>query len=155
GCQPYIGVYPGCDRPLARQLETAEHIHGSTGMDGAVLPEPNKRAEDVNGVDWLVDTLRQSAPRSVTLVVLGPETNIAQALRRAPEIRTAIREVVVMGGASQEEGGNVTSYAEFNIYVDPEAAAIVFGELPVTLVTLDVARRVVGTEARLERLRAN
>jgi len=155
GGRPYIGVYPGCDHPLTRHLETAEHIHGSTGMDGAVLPEPNKRAEEVNGVDWLVDTLRRSAPDSVTLVVLGPQTNIARALSRAPEIRAAIRDVIVMGGASQNEGGNVTSYAEFNIYVDPEAAAIVFGEVPVTLVTLDVARRVIGTEARLERLRAN
>jgi len=155
GSHPYIGVYPGCDRPLARHLETAEHIHGSTGMDGAVLPEPNKRTEEVNGVDWLIDTLRRSAPDSVTLVVLGPQTNIAQALTRAPEIRAAIRDVIIMGGASQEEGGNVTSYAEFNIYVDPEAAAIVLGEVPVTLVTLDVARRVIGTEARLERLRAN
>lgn len=155
GGRPYIGVYPGADRPLSRHLETAEHIHGSTGMDGAILPEPSKRAEEINGVDWLVDTLRQSAPQSVTLIVLGPQTNIAHALHRAPEIRTAIRDVVIMGGATEAEGGNVTPHAEFNIFVDPEAAAIVLGELPSTLVTLDVARRVTGTEERLARLRAN
>ncbi len=155
GGRPYIGVYPGAERPLSRALETAEHIHGSTGMDGAVLPEPEKRAEELYGVDWMVETLRQSAPRSVTLVVLGPETNIAHALNRAPEIREAIREVVIMGGATEAEGGNVTPYAEFNIFVDPEAAAVVFAALPTTLVTLDVARRVTGTEERLARLRAN
>lgn len=155
GGQPKIHVFAGADRPISRQLETAEHIHGTTGMDGVDLPEPSKQAERMNGIDWLVDTLRQAARESVTLVVLGPQTNIALALRRAPEIRAAIREVVVMGGATAISGGNVTPHAEFNIYVDPEAAHEVFTSLPVTLVTLDVARKVTGTEERLARLRAN
>ncbi|HEX9446991.1 MAG TPA: nucleoside hydrolase, partial [Dongiaceae bacterium] len=150
-----IPVYAGADRPLTRRLETAEHIHGTTGMDGANLPDPTKAAEIMRGVDWLIETLRAAPARSITLVILGPQTNIALALRRAPEIRAAIRDVVVMGGATENEGGNVTPHAEFNIYVDPEAAAEVFAALPVTLVTLDVARKVTGTEERLVRLRAN
>jgi purine nucleosidase len=155
GGQLEIPVYAGADRPLSRHLETAEHIHGTTGLDGADLPDPAKTAEPSHGIDWLISTLRAAAARSITLVVLGPQTNIALALRRAPDIRAAIRDVVVMGGATVEAGGNVTPHAEFNIYVDPEAAAEVFAALPVTLVTLDVARKVIGTEARLERLRAN
>ena len=154
GGHPEVPVYAGADRPLLRALETAEHIHGSTGMDGAVLPEPRKQAEATNGIDWLIATLRAAAPRSVTLVVLGPQTNIALALRQAPEIRAAIREVVVMGGATPVAGGNVTPHAEFNIYVDPEAASEVFAALPSTLVTLDVAHTVTGTAERLGRLRA-
>jgi purine nucleosidase len=155
GGQPQIPVHAGADRPLVRHLETAEHIHGSTGMDGTELPAPRKQAEAVHGVAWLIATLRAAAPRSITLIVLGPQTNIALALRQAPEIIAAIRDVVVMGGATVAEGGNVTPHAEFNIYVDPEAAAAVFAALPVTLVTLDVARKVIGTQARLDRLRAN
>lgn len=150
-----IPVYPGSDRPLVRQLETAEHIHGTTGMDGAELPEPQKRAEKISGVDWLINTLLQAEPRSITLVVLGPQTNIALALRHAPDIRRAIRDVIIMGGATQMAGGNVTPHAEFNIFVDPDAAAEVFAAVPVTLVSLDVARKVIGSEERLTRLRAN
>ncbi|MFC5415063.1 nucleoside hydrolase [Dongia soli] len=151
-----IKVYPGADRPLKREAATAEHVHGMTGMDGAVLPEPKKRAETQHGIDWLVATLLAAEPKSITLIVLGPQTNIALALRRAPRIREALREVVIMGGASEQEGGNITPYAEFNIYVDPEAAAEVFdAKLPVTLVSLDVARKVVGTVERLDRLRHN
>lgn len=150
-----IPVFAGADRPLIRHLETAEHIHGTTGMDGADLPEPQKRAETHSGIDWLINILLHAEPKSITLVVLGPQTNIALALRHAPGIRHAIREVVVMGGATQAAGGNVTPYAEFNIFVDPDAAAEVFGAVPVTLVSLDVARKVIGSEKRLARLRAN
>ena len=155
GGRPDIPVFAGADRPLIRRLETAEHIHGTTGMDGADLPEPQKRAETHSGIDWLINTLLHAAPKSITLVVLGPQTNIALALRHAPDIRHAIREVVVMGGATQAAGGNVTPYAEFNIFVDPDAASEVFGAVPVTLVSLDVARKVIGSEKRLARLRAN
>ncbi|TXH33712.1 MAG: nucleoside hydrolase [Rhodospirillaceae bacterium] len=151
-----IKVYAGADRPLVRDAATAEHVHGTTGMDGAILPVPTKRAETQHGIDWLVETLLAAEPESITLIVLGPQTNIALALRRAPQIREALREVVIMGGASEQEGGNITPFAEFNIYVDPEAAAEVFdAKLPVTLVSLDVARKVVGTVERLDRLRHN
>ena len=151
-----IKVYAGADRPLVRDAATAEHVHGTTGMDGAILPAPTKRAETQHGIDWLVETLLAAGPKSITLIVLGPQTNIALALRRAPQIREALREVVIMGGASEQEGGNITPFAEFNIYVDPEAAAEVFeAKLPVTLVSLDVARKVVGTVERLDRLRHN
>ncbi len=156
GGRPDIPVFPGADRPLRRQPETAEHIHGTTGMDGATLPEPGKRPEAKNGVDWLVEALGAAAPNSITLVALAPQTNIALALRRAPEIRRSLREVVIMGGATEAEGGNITPHAEFNIHVDPEAAAEVFAAgLPVTLVSLDVARKVIGTQERLKHLRAN
>jgi len=151
-----IPVFAGADRPLKRRSKTAAHVHGTTGMDGTTLPEPQKQIEAKNGVDWLVETLKAAAPKSITLIVLGPQTNIALALRRAPEIRAALREVVIMGGATEMAGGNVTPHAEFNIHVDPEAAAEVFdARLPVTLVSLDVARKVIGTGPRLDRLRQN
>ncbi|MET1025753.1 MAG: nucleoside hydrolase [Dongiaceae bacterium] len=151
-----IPVFAGADRPLKRRSKTAEHVHGTTGMDGATLPEPQKQIETKHGVDWLVETLTAAAPKSITLVVLGPQTNIALALRRAPQIRGALRDVVIMGGATEMAGGNITPHAEFNIHVDPEAAGEVFAAgLPVTLVSLDVARKVIGTPPRLDRLRNN
>ncbi len=123
--KPGMPVFAGADRPLLRQPMHAQDIHGESGIDGYDWPAPARAAEALHAVDWMVRTLTAAAPRSVTLVVLGPETNVALLLRRAPQLADRIRRIVVMGGGFFE-GGNYAPAAEFNILVDPEAAAIVF-----------------------------
>ncbi len=141
-------IHPGCDAPLSRQLITAEHVHGKTGLDGPVLPEPTMPVSDIHAVDFIVETLRTAAPRSVTLCPLGPLTNIARALQAAPEIAENIQEIVLMGGAYFEVG-NITPAAEFNIHVDPEAAALVFAcGAPITVMPLDVTHKALVTTPR-------
>jgi len=150
-----IPVFAGADRPLARKLVTAEHVHGKTGLDGVELFEPARPLEPVHAVDFIIETLRNEPAGSVTLCPLGPLTNIAMVFERAPDVVTRIKEVVLMGGG-YFEGGNITPSAEFNIYVDPEAASIVFkAGVPITMMPLDVTHKVLTTRARVERLRAN
>jgi len=149
-----LPVYAGCDRPLARELITGS-VHGTTGMDGADLPAPKGKAEAKNGVDWLIETLSVAAPKSQTLLPIGPLTNIATAFQRAPGIAKAVREVVIMGGATPKIGGNMSPHAEFNIHVDPEAADFVFGlGLPITLVPLDLSYQMIVTMERIARIAA-
>jgi purine nucleosidase len=149
-----IPVYAGCDRPLKRALVTAEHVHGKTGLDGPDLPEPTMPLADGHGVDFIVDTLRREPSGTVTLCPLGPLTNIAAALAKAPEIAPRIAEIVLMGGAYFEVG-NITPAAEFNIYVDPDAAAAVFGcGAPITVMPLDVTHKALVTAARNDAFRA-
>jgi purine nucleosidase len=149
-----IPVYAGCARPLLRALATAEDIHGETGHDRLPLPEPKMPLQAQHGVDFLVDTLRAAEAGTITVCALGPLTNIAMALVKAPEIAGKIGKLVVMGGACFELG-NVTPAAEFNIHVDPEAAAIVLASgVPITLIPLDVTHQVLATPQRLDRLRA-
>jgi len=148
-----IPVYAGCARPLRRPLATAEHIHGETARDRLLLPEPTMARRPQHGVDFLIETLRAEAAGTITLCVLGPMTNIAMALVKAPEIAERIGELVVMGGACFALG-NVTPAAEFNIHVDPEAAAIVLDSgVPITMIPLDVTHRVLTTPKRLTALR--
>ena len=131
-------VYAGCDAPLKRKLVTAEYVHGKTGLDGIPLPEPTLPLQPQHAVDYLIDTLRAHAPGTITLCPLGPLTNIATAFQRAPDIIPRVAEIVLMGGG-YFEGGNVTPAAEFNIYVDPEAADIVFkSDVPLVVMPLDV-----------------
>ncbi|WP_284944021.1 nucleoside hydrolase [Acidisoma cladoniae] len=153
--RPDIPVYAGCPRPMAaRPLVTAEHVHGATGLDGPVLPQPLMALQAQHGVDFLVDILRAQPAGTITLCALGPLTNIAMALVKAPDIAPRIREIVLMGGAYFEVG-NITPTAEFNIYVDPDAAAIVLGSgVPIVMMPLDVTHQVLTTEPRLERIRA-
>jgi len=152
--RPDIRVFAGCDRPLARPLVTAEHVHGRTGLDGPELPEPRMALEEAHAVDFIVETLRREAPGTVTLCPLGPLTNIATAFRRAPDIAERVAGIVLMGGAYFEVG-NVTPAAEFNIHVDPEAADIVFRSgAPITVVPLDVTHRALVTPARNAAFRA-
>jgi purine nucleosidase len=154
GGRPELPVYAGCDEPLARTLITGE-VHGTTGMEGADLPPPHARAQGRHAVDWLVETLSAASPGSQTLVPIGPLTNIAAALTRAPGIAKALSDVVIMGGATTKIGGNMSPHAEFNIFVDPEAAAVVFASgLPITLVPLDLSHQMVVTLARIERFAA-
>ncbi|WP_439122724.1 nucleoside hydrolase [Marivita sp.] len=146
--KPETRVFAGCDTPIARKLVTAEHVHGKTGLDGPTLPEPAMPLQDQHAVDFIIDTLRNEPAKSVTLCPLGPLTNIAVALQRAPDIAERIQEIVLMGGAYFEVG-NITPAAEFNIYVDPEAAKVVFEcGAPITVMPLDVTHKALVTSNR-------
>ena len=149
-----IPVFAGCDRPLAHTLVTAEHVHGKTGLDGIALPDPKMPLQDRHGVDFIIDTLRAEPPGTVTLCPLGPLTNIATALTRAPDIGPRIAGIVLMGGAYFEVG-NITPAAEFNIYVDPEAAQVVLHSgAPITVMPLDVTHKALITRDRNDAFRA-
>ncbi|MGC9370798.1 MAG: nucleoside hydrolase [Paracoccaceae bacterium] len=149
-----VKVHAGCDRPLKRRLVTAEHVHGKTGLNGPALPDPVMPLQDAHAVDFIIDTLRGEPPASVTLCPLGPLTNIATAFARAPDIVGRVQEIVLMGGAYFEVG-NITPAAEFNIYVDPEAAEIVFTSgAPLTVMPLDVTHRALVTRERNDAFRA-
>ncbi|HEX3349353.1 MAG TPA: nucleoside hydrolase [Acetobacteraceae bacterium] len=124
--RPDIAVYAGADRPLLRPAMHAHDIHGDTGIDGYDWPLPVRPHETDHAADWMLRTLAAAPEKSVTLVPLGPQTNVALLLRRAPELADRIRRIVFMGGGFFE-GGNYAPAAEFNILVDPEAAAIVLG----------------------------
>lgn len=149
-----VPVYRGVTRPLLNDVVTAEDIHGNTGMEihGFDLPEPAVEVGEIGAVQWIVDTLMREEPGTVTLVPTGPLTNIALAARLEPRIVSRVREVVLMGGAYG--AGNFSPSAEFNIAVDPEAAAIVFGEdWPVVMVGLDLTHQALATPAVQERFR--
>ncbi len=144
-----VPVYAGCARPLRRTLVTAEHVHGDTGLNGPDLPDPTIPLQAQHGVDYLVDTLMAAEPGTITLCTLGPLTNIAMAMIKQPAIIERIAEIVMMGGAYFEVG-NITPAAEFNIYVDPEAADIVLRSgVPITMLPLDVTHQIQSTPERL------
>ena len=152
--KPDVPVYVGCERPLRRPLVTAEYVHGKSGLDGPTLPEPKIKVQDEHGVDFIIDTLMAHQPGEVTLCALGPLTNLAMAFVKAPAIVPRVKEIVLMGGGCFE-GGNTTPAAEFNIYVDPEAADTVFhAGIPITQVPLDVSHFMLATRPRIERFRA-
>ena len=145
-----VPVAAGCAGPLTRPLLTATEIHGEGGLEGHDWPEPVVRAVEDHAVDVIVDMV-MAQPGEITLVPIGPLTNIAMAVRKEPRIVERVREVVLMGGSYS--GGNVTPAAEFNIFVDPEAAAIVFGERwPLTMIGLEVTRRAAADEALFTRI---
>ncbi len=149
-----VAVFAGCAGPFRRRLVTAEHVHGKTGLDGPTLPEPKLQLEKRHGVDFIIDTLRREAEGTVTLCALGPLTNLAMAFAKAPDIIPRVQEIVLMGGGLFE-GGNITPAAEFNIYVDPEAADAVFHSgVPITQAPLDLSHTMLTTRARVERFRA-
>ena len=152
--RPDMPVYAGCDRPLGRDLVTAEHVHGKSGIDGPDLPPPSMPLQDAHAVDFIIDTLRAHPPGTVTLCPLGPLTNIAMAFEKAPDIVGRVAEIVLMGGAYFEVG-NITPAAEFNIYVDPQAARIVFKSgAPLVVMPLDVTHKALVTAPRNEAFRA-
>ncbi len=152
GGRPDIPVYAGCAGPLVRSPLHAEHVHGASGLHGLILPDPASPCRPEHAVDALIDAIRVAAPNTVTLCLLGPATNLAMALVKAPEIAGRIQEVVWMAGA-RSEGGNVTPAAEFNVYADPEAARIVLASgVPLTLAPLDLTHQVQLTPARRELL---
>lgn len=146
-------VFAGCDAPLQRKLVTAEHVHGKTGLDGIALPDPTLPLQSQHAVEFIIETLRHNPPGSVTLCPLGPLTNIATAFQRAPDIIARVAEIVLMGGAYFEVG-NITPAAEFNIYVDPEAADIVFKSgVPIVVMPLDVTHKALTSRAWVEQMR--
>jgi len=151
--RPDIPVFAGCDRPLRHALVTAEHVHGKSGLDGPIMPDPVMPLQDDHGVDFIIETLRSETPGTVALCALGPLTNIATAFEKAPDVIGRVQEIVLMGGAYFQVG-NITPAAEFNIYVDPEAAEIVFRSgRPITVMPLDVTHKALTTAPRVQAFR--
>ncbi len=151
GC-PGTAVYAGCRRPILEPLQTAEHVHGASGIDGADLPEPTMELRPGHAVDAIIDRLMETRSE-ITLATLGPLTNVALAIVKQPSIVPRIREIVLMGGAIG--AGNATPAAEFNIFTDPHAAQVVFSAgAPLTMIGLDVTRHAVATPERVAAVRA-
>ena len=145
--RPDLAVYAGCPRPMVRSLITAENIHGKTGLDGATLPDPTMLLQTTHAVNYLITTL-QTVSEPITLATLGPLTNLAVAIIQAPDIVANIKQIVMMGGGIT--CGNITPFAEFNMYVDPHAAHVVFASgVSITLISLDVTHQVLTTPERL------
>ncbi len=152
--RPDVPVFAGARQPLRRRLVTAEHVHGRTGLDGPTLPEPTMPLQEQSAVGFLIDTLRAEPKGSVTICALGPLTNLALAMLKAPDIAARIGRIVLMGGAYFEVG-NITPASEFNIHVDPEAAEVVFRSgAPITVLPLDVTHKALVTGARNAAFRA-
>lgn len=149
-----IPVARGCEGPLLAGVARADDVHGGNGLGGVFLPEPQLKPLARHAVDVIVEKVL-AAPGEIALVAVGPLTNLALAVRRAPELVKAVREVVIMGGALRVPG-NITPTSEFNIFADPHAAHIVFhAGWPTRLVTLDVTNRTLYPRADVARLAAN
>jgi inosine-uridine nucleoside N-ribohydrolase len=134
-----IPVARGADKPLVRELTVAPEIHGVSGLDGADLPEPRFKGASKHAADFLIESVMESR-EPVTLVPTGPLTNVALSLLKEPKLAEKLERIVLMGGAVHNS--NITPAAEFNIFVDPEAAKIVFGcEAPIVMVGLDVTNK--------------
>ena len=146
-----VPVAAGASRPLERELRTAENIHGESGMDGPQIPEATSEPDERGAVGLIADTL-MAAPEPVILVPVGPLTNVAALLRKHPDLKGRISRISLMGGSMGL--GNTTPAAEFNIYVDPEAAREVFESgLPITMSGLDVTHQAGAGKAERDRLR--
>ena len=154
GCEG-VGIFAGCPRPMMREMVTAEHVHGETGLDsgtGTLLAEPTVPLAEQHAVNYIIDTVRGSKKGEITLVATGPLTNVAVAFAMAPDIIDHLKELVIMGGAGFEPG-NITPAAEFNIYVDPHAAAAVFASsVRLTMFGLDVTHQMRITPPRLAQI---
>ncbi len=151
--RPDVPVYAGCSRPMVKELYTAEHVHGPSGIDGTDLPDPVTPLQEAHAIDYLVSALLEADSGEITLCTLGPLTNLAMALVKEPRIAGRIRQIVMMGGG-YFEGGNTTPAAEFNIYVDPHAAHVVFTSgIPITMMPLDVTHQALTTPPRIAALR--
>jgi len=145
-------VYAGMTRPLLCELEPASLIHGESGFDGPVFGSCKKNVSSGHAVNFIIDTIMSATAGEITIVAVGPLTNIAMALRLEPVLAERVKEIVLMGGSITE--GNVTPSAEFNIHTDPEAASIVFSSgAPLTMIGLDVTRTVALSIERLAHLR--
>ena len=149
---PGVPVHAGADRPLARQPVTGTRAHGESGLEGMAVDVPPAAVEPGGAIPFMNETLRAAADDEITLVAIGPLTNVAILVAESPELLPKIRQIVLMGGASRA-GGNVTPAAEFNIYADPHAAARVLAcGRPMTVVSLDATHQVLATSAHAERL---
>lgn len=147
-----IPVFAGAAQPLMVKLETAEYVHGETGLNGWTFPEPVTRLRPEFGPDFIIDAVMSRPEKSVTLCALGPLTNVALAFAKEPRLAARLDSIVLMGGA-QSEGGNSTPAAEFNIYVDPHAAARVFAAgVDIVVMSLDVTHQALIRKAWLAEL---
>ncbi|MGR3991597.1 nucleoside hydrolase [Pseudomonas sp. 1121_17] len=147
-----IPVYAGAGRPLVRVPIYAAEVHGEEGITGVQVHEPKQGLAAGNAVQYLVDTLSAAKPHSITIAMLGPQTNLALALIQQPGIAQGIKEVVVMGGA-HFNGGNITPVAEFNLYADPHAAEVVLASgVKLTYLPLDVTHKLLTSDTRLKQL---
>lgn len=151
--RPDLPVYAGAERPLQRAPIYAANIHGREGITGVTVHEPAVPLAEGHAVDYLVRTLRAAPEKSVTLAMLGPQTNLALALEQAPDIGRGLRELVLMAGA-HFNGGNITPTAEFNVFADPHAAeAVLKCGVPITMLPLDVTHKILTSDERISRLR--
>ena len=151
--RPDVKVYAGADKPIVQELVTAEHVHGKSGLDGIDIYEPNHPLEEKHAVDFIIEACLTADDNSIFLIPTGPLTNIGLAMKREPAILPKIKEIVLMGGALKE-AGNITPSAEFNIYVDPEAAQIVLKcGRPIVMMSLDVTHQVLTTKKRVDAIR--
>ena len=149
-----VRVFAGASKPLRRPLTTAEYVHGREGIDGAEIFVPERPLEEQDAVSFIIESARAREDQSLVLVPTGPLTNVAAAFAEAPDILDKIHSIVLMGGAFRE-GGNVTPCAEFNIFVDPHAADIVFrAGRPIIAMGLDVTHQVLSTQRRRETIRS-
>lgn len=152
--RPGVPVHAGCPRPLLRKPVTAEDFHGETGISGIDIFEPKTPLAPGHAVTELIARLTAALPASLTVIATGPLTNLATALVMAPDCARGIGDLIIMGGGSSI-GGNITPYAEFNIFADPHAAAIVFDSgIRTTVLSLDVTHTVRAEPERIARLRA-
>ncbi|PHR54653.1 MAG: nucleoside hydrolase [Robiginitomaculum sp.] len=152
--QTDIPVYAGCARPLARDLHTAAEVHGNEGMNGVDVYEPEMPLQKKNGVNFIIDSLRAHNDGEVVLIITGPMTNIAAAFIQAPDIKTKVKEIVLMGGG-MAICGNVTPSAEYNIYADPHAAEIIYKSgIKTVSMGLDVTHQVLASKARIAAMKA-
>jgi len=148
-----VPVFAGADRPLKRDLVTAEEVFGASGLEGASLPEPRLPLDPRHAADFIIETVMARPEATVTLVPVAPLTNVALALRKEPRLAGRLKGIVLMGGAIGL--GNTTPAAEFNVYVDPHAADIVFRSgANLTMLGLDVTHQAVTTPRRVEAIRA-
>jgi purine nucleosidase len=149
-----IPIYAGCERPLVCEPIEAGHFHGITGLGNHPIFEPRQPAQATHAVKHLIETLRTAPSRSLTLIAMGPLTNLALALRTAPDIAERIESIVLMGGA-RSEGGNITASAEYNVYADPHAAQTVFSAgCKLVALGLDCTHQVLTTPERIAAIRA-
>ena len=146
-----VPVAKGMAQPLFGELVTAEQVHGKSGLDGAEFPPTDLQCDPRHAVDFLIETIMNS-PVKITLIPTAPLTNIAMAMLREPRICERIGQIVMMGGSMGK--GNATPSAEFNIYVDPEAASIVFDSgVPIVMVGLDVTEKALITAEHIAKIR--
>ncbi len=148
-----VPVAAGCARPMVREAQVAADVHGESGLDGAELPEPVQALDERHAVDLIIDTVLAEEPGTVTLVAVGALTNLAMAVRKEPSLAERVEQVVLMGGGYH--AGNRTPVAEFNVWVDPESAHVVFNERwPLLMVGLDLTHQALATTAVMDRIAA-
>ena len=150
--KPETLVFSGAEKPISRSLITAKHVHGKTGLDGIDLPTPQMKISQTHAVDFIIESVMLAKNKEITFCALGPLTNLALAMKKEPKIIKKINQVVLMGGGFFE-GGNITPAAEFNIFVDPEAASIVLTSgAQIVMIPLDVTHKVLATKRFIDQI---